>query len=122
MHPPIADWDSAYVTSIATSPDETLDLEKKRKDLFDPAGNKGRTRAELAKQVCAFSNSSPGFLVYGMIDKGGGLDDGVPEIAVGTQSAKAWVEAEVPRLIAPAIHDCQVRHIHVPSSHNSPLN
>jgi hypothetical protein len=115
MHPPLEEWDASYVQSIA-GPGESLELEKKASAKFDPVSNKKGTQEELAKQVCAFSNSARGFLVYGITD-GGGLDGGVAETAVGTQSAKAWVEQLIPKLIHPAVNGCQAKHIPVPGHH-----
>lgn len=115
MHPPLDDWDEAYLRSIAT-PDETADLEKKGSAKFDPVGDKKGTRDELAKQVCAFSNAGDGFLVYG-IAAVGGLDAGVAD-TVGGQPVKAWVEADIPRLpIQPPVTSCQARLIHCPGHH-----
>jgi Schlafen, AlbA_2 len=114
MHPPLDEWDAAYLSMIAT-PDESGDLEKKGSAKFDPFGDKKETRAELAKQVCAFGNSGLGFLVYGIASKGG-LDAGVQD-AVGAQPVKAWIEAEIPRLLQPPFNGCQARLIHVLSHH-----
>jgi hypothetical protein len=82
---------------------------------FDPVGDKKGTREELAKQVCAFSNAGDGFLVYGIIDKVGGLDPGV-EDAIGRQPVKAWVEQYIPALpIHPPVTGCQAKLIHCPA-------
>jgi hypothetical protein len=117
MHPPLDQWDAAYVQSIAT-PDESAELEKKASDKFDHTSNakKNETSAELAKQVCAFSNSSRGFLVYG-ITKAGPLDGGVREIPSGNQTAKAWVEQVIPQQVQPPVHGCRAKHIPVPGHH-----
>jgi hypothetical protein len=112
MHPPIGDWDAAYVLSIAT-PLETAELEKKGSALMDPQGNRDKTVKELAKQVSAFANSGDGFIVYG-IDKDGGLDGGVTD-AYGRQPIKAWVEGLIPTLVQPTVHNCQARFIQAPS-------
>jgi predicted HTH transcriptional regulator len=119
MHPPIEDWDAAYVQTLAT-PEESLELEKKASAKLDlsTGPSKREALAELAKQVCAFSNSSRGFLVYGIDDKKGKLDQGVPIMEPsGHHLLKSWVEQQIPNLVSPAIHACQARHIHVPDSH-----
>jgi Putative DNA-binding domain len=82
---PLQDWDAAYMVQIAT-PDESAEVEKKGSAIFDPVNQKNLTRAELAKQVCAFANSGDGFLVYG-INKAGGLDAGVQDRDRGEQRA-----------------------------------
>jgi hypothetical protein len=114
MHPPLDEWDPAYLQGIA-APGEYANLEKKRSDAFDPAARKAATREELAKQVCAFANSGDGFLVYGIADTGG-LDAGVPA-AIGAQPVKAWVEADIPKLLQPPVHECQARLIQVQGHH-----
>jgi hypothetical protein len=74
--------------------------------------------AELAKQVCAFANSSNGFIVYGMRDKGAGLDDGVPEVVPGgRQSSNSWVEQIIPTIVQPPLTAFQARHIPIPGHH-----
>jgi hypothetical protein len=116
--PPLSDWGAEDVLSVVSA-SEALGLERKASCKLDPEGNRKETKEELAKQVCAFSNSTRGFLVYGCKDEkvGGGLDDGAPEILVGRESAKSWVEARVPELLTPPVHGCQARHIHVPDYH-----
>jgi hypothetical protein len=114
MHPPLDEWDEQYLRQLAT-PDESLDLEKKGADLMDPGGNGKRTRDELAKQVCAFSNSGDGFLVYGVADTGG-FDAGVSEHH-GRQPIKAWVEQTMPTMLNPPVHRCQARFIPVSGVH-----
>jgi Schlafen, AlbA_2 len=114
MHPPLEEWDAAYLATIAT-PDESADLEKKASAKFDPAGAKSATREELAKQVCAFANSGGGFLVYG-IEESGAIDAGVTAV-IGAQPIKAWVEAEIPRLLQPQVLTCQAKLIQVTGHH-----
>src|SRR5262245_61625153 len=101
MRPALSEWDAEYVRSVVTAADETLDVEKKASAKFDPDTKKKETREELAKQVCAFSNVGRGFLVYGVNDSGA-LDAGVPDVALGREPAKAWVEAQIPNLVEPA--------------------
>lgn len=115
MRPPIGEWDAAYVQQLLAEA-ETLDLEKKAREKFDPVSARNSTLAELAKQVCAFSNSGLGYLVYGVTDKGG-LDAGVPEVASGNQPSKAWVEQVIPQHVFPPVHGCQARHIPIPGHH-----
>jgi hypothetical protein len=112
MHPPLSEWDAAYITTLLT-PDETVELEKKESTIFDPVGNKKALREELAKQVCAFSNAGDGFIVFG-IDKTGKLDAGVAG-KVGGQPVKAWLEAEIPRLLNPSVTSCEAKLIHMPA-------
>jgi len=122
MHPPLAEWTEDYVTEIVARP-EGFDLEKKASDKFDPENNKGKTQAELAKQVCAFANASNGVLIYGVAD-GGSLDYGVPEDGAvsggrSRQTAKAWVEQAIPTLVVPPPDGFQARHIHIPGHHSA---
>jgi len=118
MLPPLDEWDEAILTDVAGM-DECRFLEKKASDKLRVGTNLEKTaaRAELAKQVCAFSNAGLGYLVYGMPDTGG-FDQGVPEILIGTQEAKAWVEYEIPKLVTPPVHGFQARFIHVPAVHD----
>lgn len=115
MFPPLHEWNAEQVLEAAKA-DESLTVEKKAKEKFDPQGDKKGTKQELAKQVCAFSNSGHGFLLYGVADAGE-LDAGVEEVGAGTQTSKAWVEQVIPTLLQPPAHGCQVRHIHVPGHH-----
>jgi hypothetical protein len=114
MHPLLAEWDEKYIREIA-APGESADLEKKSAALLDPVGDKKATKEELAKQVCAFANSGPGFLVYGAVDTGG-LDAGVLDL-VDRQPIKAWVEAIIPTLLYPPINNCEAKFIQVPGHH-----
>jgi hypothetical protein len=120
MHPPLADWTEESVRELAARP-EGFDLEKKASDKFEPESNKGKTQAELAKQVCAFANASSGALIYGVADDGT-LDRGVPEDGTvgggrSRQTAKAWVEQAIPTLVIPPPDAFQARHIHIPGHH-----
>jgi hypothetical protein len=122
MHPPLEDWDEPYVKEIAAR-SEGFDLEKKASAKFDPENSKAGTRAELAKQVCAFANANSGVLIYGVANDGS-LDAGVPEdgIAGGgqsRQSSKAWVEQAIPLLVIPPPAQFLARHIHI-SGHHTP--
>jgi hypothetical protein len=114
MPPPLEEWDEAYLREIAV-PGESQTLEKKASPKFDPERKKTDTQEELAKQVCAFSNATDGFLVYGINDAGG-LDAGVPEF-VGSVSSKAWVEQVIPKLVKPAVNGCQAKFIRVSGHH-----
>jgi hypothetical protein len=117
MHPPLEEWDSSYLQQIA-QPGEKSDLEKKSSQSFDLTTDsaKKKTRAELAKQVCAFANSGGGFLVYGIADAGG-LDRGV-DSSIGRQGVKAWVEAEIPKLLQPPVVTCEAKFIQIPNVHS----
>jgi hypothetical protein len=120
MHPPLADWGEEYVREVATK-SEGFDLEKKANVKFNPENDKRGTEAELAKQVCAFANASNGVLIYGVADNGT-LDPGVPEYGSASgghsrQSAKAWVDQAIPRLVTPPPAEFQTRHIHLPGHH-----
>ncbi len=120
MHAPLDDWTEDYVREIAARP-EGFDLEKKRAIKFDPQNNKSKTQDELAKQICAFANASSGALIYGIADDGT-LDQGVPEdgTVVGgrsRQTAKAWVEQNIPALVIPTLAEFRVRHIHISGHH-----
>ena len=72
MHPPLAEWDDVYLRTIAT-PEESADTEKKGAAKFEPETDKKNTLEELAKQVCAFSNTGDGFLrgFHGHIEPAG---------------------------------------------------
>jgi len=88
MRPPLDEWDENYLLALA-GPEETSDLEKKASPKFDPEGDKKGTREELAKQVCAFSNSGDGYLVYGIAEgTAARLDIGIKD-KVGNQPVKA---------------------------------
>jgi hypothetical protein len=114
MHPPIEEWDSTYLQSLA-APGETALLEKKASAKMDPVGDKSGTKDELAKQVCAFANAADGFLIYG-IDSTGKLDAGLP-VMVNRETLKSWVEGIIPKLTIPAVNNCQARFIHVVGHH-----
>lgn len=114
MHPSLDEWDETYLKSLATAP-ESVTLEKKAADKFDPDSKKGETREELAKQVCAFANAQGGYLVYG-IDNDGNFDDGV-EATINREPVKAWVEALIPKLLQPPVHGCQARFISIDTRH-----
>jgi hypothetical protein len=117
MHPPLDEWDEAYLKSIAGLP-ESGEMERKGNELFDPAKDKRSLREELAKQVCAFSNAGGGFLVYG-IDKKGVFDNGVDD-KYGREDMKSWAEAEIPRLsITPTVTTCHAKFIRVDGHHAS---
>lgn len=115
MHPPLDEWDAAYVQSLE-SVTESATFEKKASPAYDPDGKKGETRDELAKQVCAFANAGDGFLVYGFDDKTGKLDAGVME-KINRQPIKAHVEGWIPKLLHPPITSCQAMLIPIPGHH-----
>jgi hypothetical protein len=97
---------------------ELNSLEKKesRKFALNARGKPdGDTVDELAKQVSAFSNARHGFLVYG-ITKQDTLDVGVP-ITIGAQSTKDWIEAQIPKLLTPAVIGCEAKIIRVVTRH-----
>ena len=113
---PLNEWDADYLDEVAAS-DETGNLEKKASIGFDP--KKDATKAEIAKQVCAFANSGEGFIAFGFKDKdkmGAGLDGGVSDM-VGTQTIKDWVEGVIPKQHDPPIEGCEARFLHHPTIH-----
>jgi Putative DNA-binding domain len=113
-HPPLRDWDESHLRAIAV-PGETTELEKKASSWLDPENRPEDTIAELGKQVCAFSNSADGFLVYGILDKGG-FDQGVPEITrKGT--SKAWIEKILREVLDRAISLFDVRFLSLDGIH-----
>src|SRR5262249_53136003 len=114
---PLDEWDSDYVDEIAKL-DESADLEKKASDAFTTnagGGISGATRDEIAKQVCAFSNTGDGLLVFG-IPKAGGVDAGVPEL-VGRTPTKDCVEQLIPTLLHKVVYGCKAAWIHKPGHH-----
>jgi hypothetical protein len=117
MLPPIEDWALAEI-DLVTDPklDETLQLERKASAKFHHSSNAAtnETKAEIAKQVCAFANAGGGFLVYGISDAGG-RDGGVAP-RVGTQPVKDWIEAIVPKLTIPPVINCTARFIEYPDA------
>src|SRR6201995_4310988 len=113
---PLDEWDAAYLDEVATM-DETASLEKKSSLGFDQ--KKELTKAEIAKQVCAFANSGEGYIAFGFKDKDKGpawLDDGIDEY-VGKQAGKDWVEALIPKQHQPPIEGCEARFIRHPMHH-----
>src|SRR5687767_15090554 len=107
MLPPIEQWDLDTVREVAAPAfDESLELEKKASAKFDVSTKAAanETKAELAKQICAFANAGGGFIVYGAKDakSGGGLDGGIDDL-VGNQPVKDWVESLAPKLVHPPV-------------------
>ena len=101
---PIDEWDGAYLEEV----DKMLEsdsLEKKESAGFDCSTDS--TKAEIAKQVCAFANSGYGVLVYGLRNDQGGIDCGVQEMA-GRQRLAEWAQALIPRQHHPPITTCRV--------------
>jgi hypothetical protein len=108
---PVSNWDEDYVRSIAREP-ESLLLERKASAKLDPAPD----WAELAKQICAFSNSTTGgFLVYG-IDDDGNFDAGVSSVR-GTTPIEDCVSQQIAQLLVPPVHRCEVKFLTFPSIH-----
>jgi hypothetical protein len=116
---PLDDWDDAYLDEVAKS-DETGFLEKKAGLMFDPADRTqmDALRAEIAVQVCAFSNAGRGYLVFGIGDKTRQLDRGVPEY-IGKRYVKDWVEELIPKQLEPPVHGCRARFMHRASHHQT---
>jgi hypothetical protein len=110
MHPPLPDWDAAYLDEIDRL-DEGADLDKKQAE--------GLKQDEIAKQACAFANAGGGYVVFGIKDAkhGRGFDDGVPAHVGrgGREPVKAWIEALIPKLHEPPIVGCEARFIRRPA-------
>jgi len=104
----LSDWTEDYVRDEVAKAKESLSIERKASEKiirFDDVAKK-----EMAKQVCAFSNSGAGLLVYGITDDksvpANDLDKGVPD-KVGRQSIEDWISRTIPAHTFPPIHKCE---------------
>jgi len=118
MIEPLDKWDESYFLSEIVPADESEALEKKS-SLSWVVNSRGKldgaSSNELAKQVCAFSNSGAGVLVYG-VSKNKTLDTGIP-LVVGSTPVKEWVEQSIPQLCFPPVTQCTARSFSTPSIH-----
>src|SRR5689334_14332762 len=110
---PLDEWDERYLVELeAARSDETRQIERKASVALDLTNKPDATRAEIAKQVCAFSNAGGGFIVYGWKDEkqGGTLDPGVIQ-RKGNESAKDWIEKIPTKHVYPSVVGCEARVI-----------
>jgi hypothetical protein len=115
----LVNWDTEYLVSVVKDMNESLVLEKKSSDKFSINASRGvpdgPTKEELAKQVCAFSNASSGFIVYG-ITEDRQFDDGV-QTTINRTSTKQWVEQIIPEITFPSVIGCQAKLVSIPGTH-----
>ena len=100
------DWDEDYIYSLPLQ--ECDDIEFKGSSTFEiaTADGKNKTRADLAKGICALANSGGGMLVIGIKDpkkcKSGTLevvDGGVPKVFAQSNTTAEWLNATIPQLV-----------------------
>lgn len=117
------DWNEDYIYSLSVQ--EYDNIEFKASALFDLEKSvREKTRAYLAKQICALANSGGGMLVIGVKDpkscKNGILEiDGGVLKEFGTTNTIEWLNANISTLVDFELQRFEVHAVESKESHSA---